>query len=339
MLLQAGADPNPAGANAATPLLLAIHSGRLDLVQLLLSRGARADGWNRRADGPPSSVVSDPQPLHVAIQLGHARIAQVLLEAGADPGVAAPGLVPVRPGGERYGASSSAHTPLGLAQALGHIQIAQLVRQAAAKRGTLPAPPLGEVSEALGRSVRVLARRLSAAGADANGLAAGVIDSLDVLERSWQPGSGSPEWIAEWAGNLHLMQTALDEAMLRPDIRGAIAELNTLQIDLRAKAEHCLRNPKGGLGGPVKVLVHTVAANQPLPGLAVCWKPAIMAARKEACFRDFSSPTSPAEASMVPGIYLISVRDPQSGKHNTRPATLEIGFGRSEFPITIPVEW
>lgn len=73
-LLIAGADPNVSDDCGFTPLHLAIRSGRLETVQLLIQHGADVDacdngGWTL---------------LHESAQAGQSEAARLLLSAGAD---------------------------------------------------------------------------------------------------------------------------------------------------------------------------------------------------------------------------------------------------------------
>lgn len=73
LLLEAGAAPDAAARDGATPLLLAAEAGCAHCVQSLLRRGADADA----ADAAGAT------PLLAALAGGHGRTAEALLEAGA----------------------------------------------------------------------------------------------------------------------------------------------------------------------------------------------------------------------------------------------------------------
>ena len=74
MLLDAGANPDPADENGETPLLLASATGNETVARLLLKAGASVDA--RRWSGDT--------PLHAAIYGGSIDIVQLLLDRGAD---------------------------------------------------------------------------------------------------------------------------------------------------------------------------------------------------------------------------------------------------------------
>ena len=77
LLLDAGADAEPPAAvkTKYSPLLLASMSGDLDVVTLLLSRGARAN--------PRPNPLGD-SPISEAITFGHADVVRALIHAGAE---------------------------------------------------------------------------------------------------------------------------------------------------------------------------------------------------------------------------------------------------------------
>jgi uncharacterized protein len=75
LLLQAGADPNAALPGGETPLMTAARVGSLGSVKALLSRGAVADSTDER-HGQTS--------LMWAAAEGHAKVAEMLVEVGAD---------------------------------------------------------------------------------------------------------------------------------------------------------------------------------------------------------------------------------------------------------------
>lgn len=91
-LLQAGADPNAPNHFGKTPLMVAAHLNRPDVVRLLLAAGAQVNlrtsanaTWCRR------SVTAERTALTYAAENASPVVMRLLLEAGADPGQAAGG--------------------------------------------------------------------------------------------------------------------------------------------------------------------------------------------------------------------------------------------------------
>ncbi|UNS95303.1 ankyrin repeat domain-containing protein [Streptomyces tubbatahanensis] len=77
-LLRAGADPQRADAEGATPLYQACVSGQADVARLLLEAGAAPDA---ESGGPGS----EGTPLCAAACWGHTETVRALLAYGADP--------------------------------------------------------------------------------------------------------------------------------------------------------------------------------------------------------------------------------------------------------------
>ncbi len=75
-LLSQGADAN---VRNATCLELAVRSGGVDLVRLLIAHGAKVNNTPRRNDD-----YTNPHVLHVAAAKGYKEICEILINAGAD---------------------------------------------------------------------------------------------------------------------------------------------------------------------------------------------------------------------------------------------------------------
>jgi ankyrin repeat protein len=74
LLLQKGADINPQGEDSHTPFHSACSGGHIKIVQLLLEKGADVNPQGKHLD----------TPLRSACSRGHIKIIQLLLEKGAD---------------------------------------------------------------------------------------------------------------------------------------------------------------------------------------------------------------------------------------------------------------
>lgn len=79
-LLAKGADPNARGEKGATPLLVASARNQIEVVELLVSKGAELNAQD--------TSTQKLTPLMVAAFRGHARVVELLLDKGADPTVA-----------------------------------------------------------------------------------------------------------------------------------------------------------------------------------------------------------------------------------------------------------
>ncbi|THV43885.1 hypothetical protein BGAL_0834g00010 [Botrytis galanthina] len=107
LLLEKGAEIDCRNSSNETPLMVAIHKGYLDIVKLLLEKGARTDyGEN---DGAT--------PLTMAIRYRHEDIAKLLLEHGA----------------KIHYRNSSNETPLMIAIHKGHLDMVKLLLEKGAR--------------------------------------------------------------------------------------------------------------------------------------------------------------------------------------------------------------
>jgi ankyrin repeat protein len=113
-LLEVGADPNPAAANGFPPLIAALSCSRpqpgspgrtdtVEIIKLLLTFGA----------DPNQRGINDYTPLHMAAGERNVLAIEVLLDAGADPGL--------RTRIDDY------ETPRELAEAAGLVEITKLL--------------------------------------------------------------------------------------------------------------------------------------------------------------------------------------------------------------------
>lgn len=95
-LIEAGVDLNIANNTGITVLALAIHYGSLDIIKLLLAAGADANlpcqlfaswvlGNSELHDLTREYACGTTAPLNLAVAFGRLEMAQVLLDAGADP--------------------------------------------------------------------------------------------------------------------------------------------------------------------------------------------------------------------------------------------------------------
>jgi ankyrin repeat protein len=86
MLLAAGARVNAQDRDGRSPLAIAVLAGRVELVRLLLRKGANTEARFRWANDP-----SDRKPAATALMMaalrGHSEIVKLLLEAGAQASV------------------------------------------------------------------------------------------------------------------------------------------------------------------------------------------------------------------------------------------------------------
>eukprot|EP01111_Echinosteliopsis_oligospora_P011001 TRINITY_DN3525_c0_g1_i1.p1 TRINITY_DN3525_c0_g1~~TRINITY_DN3525_c0_g1_i1.p1 ORF type:complete len:328 (+),score=67.78 TRINITY_DN3525_c0_g1_i1:65-1048(+) len=83
-LIQAGADVNSEATDKTTPLFIAVRSGNVDVVQLLLKHGANIN----IQDNPPTSgwtAYRVTTPLHIAVSAGNEELVKILISHGGNP--------------------------------------------------------------------------------------------------------------------------------------------------------------------------------------------------------------------------------------------------------------
>ena len=82
-LLENGANPNISDFDAHTPLIYAAEQGNLEIVKLLLAKGADINGIAKGTPFDPSYYAT---PLLYATEKGHKEVVEFLLNNGADKG-------------------------------------------------------------------------------------------------------------------------------------------------------------------------------------------------------------------------------------------------------------
>lgn len=75
LLIEHGADVNSASYNGMVPIIVAINTGRLNIVRFLIEKGANLSA---------SYSALGSTPLHIAAQVGNAKITKELIEHGVD---------------------------------------------------------------------------------------------------------------------------------------------------------------------------------------------------------------------------------------------------------------
>lgn len=167
-LLDAGADLEAKDDRGATPLMVAVGHGAVDLVHFLLERGA----------DPHAETEFGDTPLREAVETGHVEIASTLLEAGALPldvlaPAAASGDEPMlelllRRGADPNAASDLAEAPLFAAARYGKSAAVGLLIQAGARPDAVN--PYGEsplhLAAGSGGPIEILGRLAELAGVD-----------------------------------------------------------------------------------------------------------------------------------------------------------------------------
>jgi hypothetical protein len=172
--------------------------------------------------------------------------------------------------------------------------------------------------------------RSSAAVRAAAGRAAAAVTRLEALSARWP--AESPE---DYRDNLAAEIAALDAAIAKGEVKALTATMTAIADDLEAKLEHCT-NSGGTLGGSVAVRVRTLQGGAEIKSWQVFYMPKVFEAATNASPDLFPQLSSPTEDVLVPGRYVMWVRDPVAGRVGER-TTVKIGEGKKNLVLDLPV--
>ena len=150
------------------------------------------------------------------------------------------------------------------------------------------------------------------------------------LSAKWP--ANSPD---DYRENLARQVAALEEALRAGDLDRLTATVQSLAEDLEIKLEHCTKSG-GALGGSVVVRVRTVQSGEERESWQVFYMPRIFEAATNASPDVFPQLSSPTEETLVPGRYVMWVRDPNTARLGER-TVVKVGEGRKELLLDLPV--
>ena len=113
------------------------------------------------------------------------------------------------------------------------------------------------------------------------------------------------------------------------------ATIESVADDLEVKLEHCNRSG-GKLGGSVTVRVRTVQGSNEIRSWQVFYMPRVFEAAASATPDLFPQLSSPTEDTLVPGRYVMWVRDSASARVGER-TLVKVGEGKKELVLDLPV--
>jgi ankyrin repeat protein len=169
------------------------------------------------------------------------------------------------------------------------------------------------------------------------------LSQLQKLSVQWP--AESPE---DYRDNLSEEVKALEAALATPPAAGdrrspagagsvekVAAAIESIAEDLEVKLEHCNRSG-GKLGGSVTVRVRTIQGSNEIRSWQVFYMPRVFEAAANASPDLFPQLSSPTEDTLVPGRYVMWVRDPASARIGER-TVIKIGEGKKELTLDLPV--
>ena len=200
-----------------------------------------------------------------------------------------------------------------------------------APRASAP-PPSPQVRTSLATLATVLGRvpPASAAVQAAQRRANAALSQLQALSAKWP--ADSPD---DYRDNLAGYITALESALKAGNAATLAATVDAVAEDLEVKLEHCTKSG-GRLGGSVVVRVRTVQGGAESRSWQVFYMPRVFEAASNATPDLFPQLSSPTEETLVPGRYVMWVRDPATARLGER-TVVKVGEGRKELLLDLPV--
>ena len=334
-LVVRGADPT-AARNGVRARQLAVNSRHADVAMLL----EQAEGLGAKmlqaasegndtvvrqllAQGAPANMRDDRgvTALMIAARNGDLGMMQTLLSRGADASIA----------------DNQGQTVFGWAEpspTTGKYVVAFLTDRGISKQqARSAAPPQSpQVKASLTALAAAMARvpPASASVRAAQQRANAALSQLQALAARWP--ADSPD---DYRDNLSGDVMALDAALKAGNAESLAATLQAVAEDLEIKLEHC--NLSGGkLGGSVVVRVRTVAGAQEAASWQVFYMPRVFEAATNASPDLFPQLSSPTVETLVPGRYVMWVRDPATNRLGER-TVVKVGEGKKELLLDLPV--
>ena len=152
---------------------------------------------------------------------------------------------------------------------------------------------------------------------------------LNRLSARW-PAESPADYRADLAATVDILN-----GLVGTDSAAAAATVQAVAEDLEVKLEHCNRSG-GALGGSVTVRVRTLQSGQEIKSWQVFYLPKIFEAAASADPDLFPQLSSPTEERLVPGRYVMWVRDPSTSRLGER-TVVKVGEGRRELLLELPV--
>jgi hypothetical protein len=367
-LLDGGAGVEQRSLDGTTALMLAASNGFADVVRMLILRGAdvaaakggvrarqlaldrgypdvvtlieQAEALGARllkaategndmvvrqllASGAPANVSDDggTTALMMAARNGDLGMLQALLSRGAD--------ATLRDAQGRTVFDFAEPSPTTGKYVVAFLTDRGLSRDAAARPAPVQAP---QVKASLTTLSAVLARvaPASAAVRAAQRRATTALSQLQALAAKWP--ADSPQ---DYRENLSGDVAAVESALRAGDVDTLAATVQSVAEDLETKLEHCTRSG-GKLGGSVTVRVRTIKGSDEIKSWQVFYMPRVFEAAANASPDLFPQLSSPTQETLVPGRYVMWVRDPATARVGER-TVVKVGEGKTEMLLDLPV--
>jgi hypothetical protein len=257
----------------------------------------------------------------IAARNGELGMLQALLSRGADPSIRD------NQGGTVFDWAQPSPTTAKFV-------VAFLLERGASKDVPRASPPpqSPQVKAGLAMLATSLARvpPASAAVTTAQRRATTALSRLQALSAKW-PAESPDDYRDNLAGDVAVLDTALKlgEAVTLATAVDAVAD------DLEIKLEHCMKSG-GTLGGSVVVRVRTLRGGTESPSWQVFYMPRVFEVATNAAPDLFPLLSSPTQQTLVPGRYVMWVRDPATARLGER-TLIRVGGGLKELLVDLPV--
>jgi ankyrin repeat protein len=366
-LVDSGARVNARASDGTTAIYLAAANGAADVVRLLLTRGANPAVSRAGRTARQAAAARGQTDIATLLETAETLGARLLQAASTGQAAAVRDLVGREaPVNFTDGSGMSA---LMFAARSGDVSTVELLLSRGADilardsegRGVLEWAGTSAATQSVEALLRERATTRETAGPAAAPAAPAIPDSLRVLDalltRISAPAGVEGEshrravtalsemqalaakWPAQtpedYRASLATDATVLSAAIERKALGGIRDALQALADDLEAKLEHC-RKSGGRLGGSVLVRVRTVQAGAEAGRWQVFYMPKILEVSPSASPDLFPQLSSPTEDSLVPGRYLMWVRNPATAAVGER-TVVKVGEGRKELIVDLPI--
>ena len=366
-LLESGAAADRRASDGTSALMLAAANGFTDVVRALIGRGANVAAARggvtprqlaeSRGHAATAALLAQAETLATrliqAANEGHDAAVRQLLALGAPANVTDDrGMTPLMHAARngdlgmlQFLLSRGADASLRDAQGLSlfdwaerspetgrHVIVFLNDRGLTRAAARPPGPVTPQVTATLQAIEVTLARVPPASNAIrlAQRRANAALSQLRALSANWP--AESPE---DYRVNLATDLGALEAALRAGQAEALAATVQALAEDLEVKLEHCTRSG-GKLGGAVTVRVRTLHGSEEIKSWQVFYMPKVLEAAENAAPDLFPQLSSPTEEAIVPGRYVMWVRDPATARVGER-TVVKIGEGKKELILELPV--
>ena len=156
------------------------------------------------------------------------------------------------------------------------------------------------------------------------------LSRLQALSAKW-PAESPDDYRDNLAGYIAALEAALNAGRAET----LAATVDAVAEDLEVKLEHCTLSG-GRLGGSVIVRVRTLEGGTERRSWQVFYMPRVFEAASNATPDLFPQLSSPTEETLVPGRYVMWVRDPVTARLGER-TVVKVGEGKKELLLDLPV--